>query len=470
MQRVDTPEEQKTLADNLTIEDVLLQIRRFVLFCWRSKWFLLGGLMAGLVLGATAFVLAPSQKSARFQVRLVPQVSENPIAQYSREKIEFFSSAQQNFTSYPLIRETLENLGEQNVTEARLSEVARALRFYSIGYQTYEGELAYPDQQWAVQFLDRHLELYFDREINKTLSLIRAEKDFLEQELAKIEAELLSSEEALKVFQQQHADGLPAQAREHTLQLKKLEGLKIELESDLEQIALELALNRDKINGEKLFVESRVVSTQRAQPYQDSIVLANKKIAEAKAAGVSDNHPEMIRLNKLAAQLNKLSESSKEKFADKEVEQKRNPIYESIQDVIYHLEVKEQVKRNKLSQVKESLAKARKIVEQLPELEATYRKLTRDYAINQDLYDKLFEQVQVINLQYTLEEASAKKRCDVILPPQPEFQSKAKKAIMFGGLGIFLGLLLGFVSAGTRELLPIYRRLVSNQNSSDRQL
>lgn len=441
----------ETLLDGVTLVE-LVQIARTVLGFLRSYWaWGVLPLVAGALAGALWAVMVKSPSPATFDVRLVPTANENPVAKFERSNVEYFRSAEQNFRSLPLIAKTLDALGESSPSMARLDEVQKRLLFYAIGHQTYTGRYSGPDEDWSLAFLKGHVKTYLESEIAKTLRVIKSEAEFLERHLKKVEQEQEASEQALRRFKEQHSDGLPEHAKEHTLVLQMLRRRKRECLAKLSRMRLELKLNRDKIKGEKLFVESKVISTQRAQPYQTAITEVNLKIARAQAGRMKGNHPEMKRLKRLKELLHSLSEQSS-KRSKTEIETGRNPIYESIQDTIYQLEVSESVALKELEDVESALEKTERIVARLPELEARYADLTRAYATNSQLYDQIFKQLKVTRLQLDLERASSEARYELITPPRSEYSSLKKRLIVRVALLAFLGLFAGMAAAILREI------------------
>lgn len=438
------PPPHETLADGITIRDLVRQAMWVLRFLRANLFFMFVCGVAGALLGATLGIVMPAKATAKFSIRLIGKVQQNPVGNYERENVAFFASAEQNFASEFLVRSTLEKMGVKEPSDKQVDDVQRRLKFYPLGNNTFVGQYTDKTSSGALGFLQTHVQNYLDTEIGKTLLTIQTEADFLKVQLKQIEADLKQSETDLKDFKENNSDGLPDQAREHYTYLRATQQRKTELEAKLESTRLELKLNKDKLTGEKLFVESKVISTQRAQPYQDAMVRVSKDLAEAKAAKLRDEHPEVIRLTELAKYLQKMNDAAKASSDTEEVEKRRNPIYESIQDAIYQLEVVDEVTSKELEQVIGKVARAQKIVDKLPVLEQKFVDITRNYSTNQRLHDKVYEQLRTAEVQVQLEHASLKSRYDVIAPPSLDYVSVSRsvliKAVLFGFLGGFLAL------------------------------
>ena len=395
------PAPAQTLLDGITVTDLVVQIRRILRFL-RKYWVLLiaGAAVLG-ALGGVAGFLMPRTQSAFFEVRLVPKVSDNPVAVFSRSNIEFFASAETNFRSVSLVQETLNELGISLERPEDIFAIRDRLQFYPIGHNTYRGTFMDADADDARSFLEHHSENYLKEEIRKTLGVIEGEMRFLKERLSETEAELVASESNLQEFRELHADGLPEQAEQHYNTLRALQQRKIETEAELDQVALELKLNREKLAGEKLFVESKVISTQRKTPFQDAIVGLKKDLADSLSAGMNKSHPKVTRLQDLIERYSILAQEQAS-LVETETEESRNPIYESIQDTIYQLEVREQVARKSYEQILGNLEGVTAIVANLPELQKRYAQLTRNYEVTSDLQHRIYNQYKVTELQLSL--------------------------------------------------------------------
>lgn len=440
-----------TLADGLTLREFILflaRIKRFLLRQWICLIF--PGLLGGSIGVALAYVLPPAAVAV-CEIRLVPTTAENPVSRFKRSNVEYFRSTEQNFLSQPLIKKTLMALGEKDIGDDRLSRVRSKLNFYSIAHKTYRGQFRADSDAQSMAFLKEHVKQYLDSEIKKTLKVIQAEESFLSQQLKQVEEELKKSESRLREFKEKHSDGLPAQAKEHYAIYRGLEQRRRDALASKQRMELELKLNKDKLSGQKLFVESKVISTQRAQPYQSAIVDINCQISRAKAGGMTEKHPELIRLRKLTGLLKALSLSTN-KQSKTEIERTRNPIYESIQDSIYQLEISYDVASKKLDRINQDLVAMKEIVRKLPRLEALYAELTRDYNTNSQIYEQILKQLKVTQVQLDLERASVEARYDIFSPTHIEFTSFKKTLLIRGGALFALGMLMGLFIAIGREI------------------
>lgn len=405
----------------------------------------------GAVVSASILLLNPPMKKAVFEVNLVPGITENPIGRIAGSNIAFFKSAEQNFKSSSLIRKTLAEFGESEeaITPGLIASIQERLEFASVGPpvpNTYKGSYTAPTGDDATRYLKKHVDVYLRTEIEKTLQVIQGQVDFLRAQLAEREKELRRTESERLEFKRKNLDGLPEQARSH---YDRLFGLKQQLaDAKMQELKLnaQISMNSRRLKSEAPLVESRTLQTT---PYRSEIVAVNRELIRARADGKGDEHPDVVALEKRKEELTRLSKTSD---TESEVERRRNPLYDSIQNEIRQLEVMRSATYNQRSHVIEELEKSEKLVKRLPELEARYAELTRNYGTVQELYAKIYERLQFAELQYDLEKTQAAARYDIISPPSLEFIPMRKKVTQRAGIGFGGGLVFGLLLAMIREL------------------
>src|SRR5690606_17648237 len=137
-----------------------------------------------------------------------------------------------------------------------------------------------------------------------------------------------------------------------------------ELDTQMNRLRAEASVDAHKLRTETPLVESRVLTTR---PYQQAIVEVNQRLAEARARGLAQEHPDVRQLNSKLAQLRRLA-SAAEHGDDTEVERSRNPIYESTLDNLQRLRAAEEATRKERERLKEDFARVQGIVDKLPQL------------------------------------------------------------------------------------------------------
>ncbi len=443
------PERHAVLTDDdeeeggIDVQEIIRKVRAVILFFlpyW--KMIVAFGVVFAIAGGVSAKLSKPI-RTAAFEVTLVPSVNQNPLGNY-RGNVAFFKSAEQNFRSGQQIAKTLNELGEEQITPSEINALQSALSFESVGPpqpNTYQGSFNDTDGEYAIVFLQTHVRLFLETEIEKTLRVMKGEVDFLADQLRETEKELERTEAELLQFKRENIDGLPAQAQANYSLLFNLQQEKSRVE-----LALTRARAQQKLSEEQMKIESPLIEAERttSDPYRAVIATKNQQLVEAKASGKGDLHPDVQRLKQELEELEKLSEKAR-KEAQESVTAP-NPTYERIAEQLRSYQLSETVALKELAKLDRRIADVRKVVSRLPELEAKHAALTRYYGAAQEKYKRIYDQLSTAKIQLELERASAAAKYDIISPPYLQFIDPKKKLIqrIIVGLvaGIFLGCLL----------------------------
>ena len=429
--------------EEMSTQELIERVRRFILFFAPYRRSILALFLLGLACGVGSYWGMPPARKAAFEISLMPATVENPVNRYERSNIVFFRSAQQNFRSLALIEKTLKKLGFKHVTSGLVNSVQGRLEFTPIfpANHTYQAAFYGADGQQAVRFLETHLKLYLDTEIDKTLKVIQAERDFLNAKLKDTEQDLRRTEEALLKFKTENIDGLPDQARQHYEMWFRLQQQQTTVDREIGRINNMLALDRRQLATASPMVESRRI---RRTPYRDAILDVERKLAEGRASGLGEEHPQMQTLKAKLKELQGLSKSQAN--VSDELETRRNPTYMNIEDSVRRLQASSRSAYSDRARISKELERIKGVVDRLPKLEAELSELTRSYDATKRLHDRLFNQLKTTELQIDLERASASARYDIIVPPHVAFQSMkkgvAKRGLLGAAAGLFLGLML----------------------------
>lgn len=436
----------------------LIQIIAFVRRYWLSILLLT---MLGTAAGAASYKFRKPPVKADFELSLVPSASDNPVDPFAQRKhLEFFRSAANNFVRPALIHETLLQLGETDVTPDRIRSIQERLEFQKTTQFTYSGAFSAATGEEAMQFLEVHLELYRDAEIDKALKVLLVEVQTLEKQVADAQQRLDSTEAALTAFKQENSEGLPEQAKQIYGQLIELGAMRSAAQSLVAQASADITVSRKNLKSEDPIIESRI---EESKPYSDAIATAKKDLAQLRAEGKGEQHPDIVEAQQKLAAYEALRDEVLDRGTTKVVKSK-NPLYANARGSLNEAEAAYKVASGQLSRVGKDIEKFEELREKLPRLEAEYADLTRDYEANQNQYAELLNKLTSTRTQLEIERAQASARYDVITPPNVAPVSRTKAIIKRSLLGFALGLFLGIGLGVIREI----RRFVAARLSAIR--
>lgn len=434
--------------------DFLTHIIRVMGF-FRRYWLSIAliGLL-GSAAGVASYQFMRPAATAEFEINLMSVASDNPVERGRRENFGFFRTAKENFLRPALIHATLEEMGETDITPGRVNSVQRSLEFKQHRNQiTWEGSFDAETAEEARQFLDAHLEVFVDSEIEKTLQVLSVEVGTLEAKLGEAEDELQATEQAILAFKQENTEGLPDQAQQFYQELIGLGTDRGRAASEVARTATEVKLSRRRLKSEAPLIESRI---EMARPYEETISDVKRQIASAKASGKGTQHPEIVALK---AQLKSLEKLRDDVMANgtTSVVRSKNPIYESARRAVDDAEAAHKIAQSELGRLTNDMKRTEKIVRELPGLQAEFSELSRSYEATQAIHNNLFEKVTSSRIQLEMERGQASARYDIVVPPNVRAESPTLTMIKRGAAGTFLGLLFGIGLGMLRDL----RRMIA---------
>lgn len=413
--------------------------------------------LLGTAAGVASYRYYKPPAKAEFVIELLAKPSDNPVDNLRRQHLEFFRTAPQSFVRPALIRNTLEELGASE--DENPNAIGRELALNQ-GHRIrtmYTGAFEHANAEFAREFLDTHLRLFIDSEINRTLEVLQVEVKTLEEKLADTESQLNATEQAILAFKEEHSEGLPEQAQQYYQDL-------IELGSERQRTLTELSLHTATLKNQqnRLKSESRYVSEriEQSRPYEDEIAEVNKALVAAQASGKGPQHPDVVALKTKRQQYERLRNKVLKEGTGRNLSRDSNPLYEDIRHAVDDADANRRVAMEHLSRLTNDLERTKKIVTELPRLQQEYAELTRSYETTKSIHNNLFEKLTSSRLQLDMERASVKARYDIITPPHVISQSAMKTMIMRGGMLGVLGLMCAI---GLGLLRDLRRMLVARR-------
>jgi uncharacterized protein involved in exopolysaccharide biosynthesis len=377
---------------------------------------------------------------------LINQGNANPMNREA-ETAQFFVSAESAFRALPLIKKTMEELGRPNLSDSDAASIQQQLLFEKQGYQSqlWRGEYKDVDSKRAAEFLKKHLEVYLETEIDKTLKVIRTSTEFLTNQLADARNDLRTAEAKLLEFRDEHPEAIPKDAQLPN-PLKTSLAAATSVAGQLAQTNQEIAAVKQKLASGTSLARGQLEKSKR---FEDQVLAVRGKIAEAKARGLTDQHPDVQRLRQEEAQLVKLQQQTAAQEASDQ-EKRLDAETLGLRDRLAQLTLQQQKLQQQLGAANKKVDDAR--IESLPELQARYQDLSRDYEAKRKKHDTLVADLETKKMQLEMERASGRAHYDIITPPTAEPPSMTAAMIKRGGLGGIVGLVLALCAALVLEL------------------
>ena len=432
--------------DGISLTDVLRKVHAYWVYTKRYGWLVLTCTCFGIGAGILQTRMSPPPGSAWFEMTLISQVGANPMNREA-QSAEFFLSAESAFRALPLIKRTMADLGVPNLSDSAASHIQQQLTFERQGYQSqlWRGEYKDATAGRAAEFLKKHLDVYLETEIDKTLKVIRTSTEFLQNQLEDARKELKVAEAKLLQFRDEHPEAIPKDAvLPNPLKATMAEATTVA--GQLAAVNQEIANVKDQINRGTSLARAQL---EKSKVYDSQVMAVRSKIAEAKARGLLDQHPEVQRLKSEEQNLQRLAEQTARAEAT-EAERRVDAETLGLKEKLASLTAQQARLQTQLGQANKKVEDAR--LESLPELQARYEDLSRDYEAKKKKHETLSADLEAKKLQLEMERASGRAHYDIITPPTAEVPSVGATMMKRAGMGGVVGMVLAVFAAAVLEL------------------
>ncbi|WP_456432653.1 XrtA system polysaccharide chain length determinant [Thermosulfuriphilus sp.] len=287
----------------------------------------------------------------------------------------------------------------------------------------------------------------------------RSTSEFLAQELARMEAELLKREQAIEDFKKKYMGELPEQRQTNMAMLQRLtDQLEIIQENiraaEDRKILLQKQLN-DEIELQKRRQGQLLASPNKGEASSElsDLELLKKRLASL-LTRYTEQHPDVIRLKAMIKKLEQ--EQGAEASSDGEdsvVEEVSNPVILGIKRQLESLDIELEKLRLEAKEVKKKIKFYQKRLENTAEREQQLVDLTRDYENLQKTYQSLLAKKIAAEQAEALERHQKGEQFRIIDParvPEKPFKPDFKKIL---ALTVILSLGIGFGLALAAEFL-----------------
>jgi pSer/pThr/pTyr-binding forkhead associated (FHA) protein/uncharacterized protein involved in exopolysaccharide biosynthesis len=458
------PPSQQT--GSLSLTDAVRTVKTYWVYARRYGHLLGLGAAFGLLLGLLQVWIHPPPGSAWFEMSLAS--AERPSSGNDDSAPPLFIGAESTFRSLPLIKRTLADLGLPNANDAFASDIQSELTFEPVAYNSkvYRGTYQDSSPQAAVRFLNQHVHVYIESELDKLLKVLKNDAVFDRAQEERAAESVAEARNELIAFSDEHPEAVPKDAKLPP----EMARARLAPTASPERIQQAMASTRRALRNAYTQIQSK-----KAQPYLERAAKAENDIAEARARGLRDEHPDIKNLRNLEASLrakaNALlaaepSESEqaldpqiaslKEELADLESRLRQLPAAAATTATSTNGALAPASLSTTTSALEPAAARApRAPAESLAQLKIQYGELSREYERAKTEHEALMKKRETTDRQLERERTSAEARYDIITPPTATKSSIFRALVKRGLMGVFVGFTLALLAAAYLELRRI---------------
>ena len=301
---------------------------------------------------------------------------------------------------------------------------------------------------------------------------------FLETQIKEIEGRLRMAEDRLAAFKKENVGAMPSEQGGYFTRLQtEMDAVKVA------QSGLAVTMSRRAELDRQLRGESAVTATSigvtpggAAGGGAGGDVMSRIRETQARLDDLllrfTDKHPDVISARATLAEL-------KQRRVDEIESLKRgdagavaasgagaSPVYQSIQLALNQTDVEIASLRRQLGDHSARVAELRAALDTMPQVEAKYAQLNRDYDVNKTQYTALITQLEKAKLGQEAD-TSGSMRFDVIEQPSAEFQPVSPKRALLVIMMLIAGIAAGFgIAYVLNKVWPVFWTASSLTQSS----
>jgi pSer/pThr/pTyr-binding forkhead associated (FHA) protein len=458
-------------GDAVSLTDVVRTVRTYWVYVRRYGWIVATCMCFGIAAGIIQVWIHPPAGSAWFEMTLTPGGRDE-----DQGGSQFFVGAESTFRSLPLIKKTLSELGAPNVSDATASDVQTSLTFERVGFnnsKVFRGDYEDATADLAVTFLKKHVDVYIETELDKVLKVLRADAAFDREQEQQADQRVAAARNKLIQFSDEHPEAVPKDAK-----LPELPAVRLAPGASPERVKQSIASMERALR-----VAYASIQSKKARPYLEQVAAAETKIAEARARGLRDQHPEIRGLMSLQATM-RAKANSLLASEPSPSERGQDPKITRLEEDLANL-------RARLAQAPEAAPAAPpdpgttapvglttdepsaiKIVpipagavgessaldapaESLSQLKIYYGELSREYERAKTEHEALIKKREATDRQLERERTNAEARYSIITPATPAKKSTLSAMVKRGGMGGTVAMALAMLAAACLELRRI---------------
>lgn len=484
------------------MQEIIELIIDYARSMWRFRRYAIATAWSVCLLGWLAVLMLPNRYQAQSRVFVDPQTSLKPVI--NGLTVEQDVSAELN-----LVRQTLLNdaqlskvvssvgLDAKAATAQQRADVIQRLR-NRIELSVQGGDQSMPLQQqqnaskiYTIYYLDSHrdralkvVELLLNNFMEDTLGGKREgsqkAQEFLEQQIKDYEQRLSQAEDRLAEFKKGHMGMVPGD--QHADYFTRLQN---EIDAvKKSQSALSAAMTRRDALQRQLrgdapaaFAGGGVVIPGQTGVQGGGDTLSRIKETQAKLDELllhfTDKHPDVIATRQTLADLKVRREAELEALrrgdpgAAAATGASNNPVYQNIQLALNQAQVEVATSQADLGDHQQKVAELRRMVDTMPQVEAEYAQLNRDYNVTKAQYTALAERLEKARVGEEAD-ANGSVRFEVIDPPTSPFAPVWPKRALFLAAVLAAGIVAGIGVAFVLSMLkPVFNTARTLSDATD---
>jgi polysaccharide chain length determinant protein (PEP-CTERM system associated) len=438
------------------MDDVLRQVVDYLRAMWLYRWWGLGAAwIIGVVAGIVIFMMPDRyESSARIYVdtqsMLKPLMSGLAFQPNIDQQVVMLS---RTLISRPTV-ERLIQMADLDITaktkqqrEALIERLMSTLKIQSAGRDNLY-TLTYRDEspERAKRVVQSLMSIFVESGLGDKRKDTDAARRFIEEQIKVYEAKLEEVENSRKEFKLRNMDLLGGAGKDFVGQISAVSEHLKQARLDLREATNSRdALRRQLVGEDPVLLPSGAASI--TVPELDARIDAQKKLLDGLLQRFTDSHPDVVGVRRVIAQLQaekvKEVEESRKRDGGEALQLNGNPVFQQMKLSLAESEARVASLEARVSEYESRLQQLKDSARIVPELDAEFSQLNRDYETYRRNYDLLVNRRESASMSADMESSSAVAEFRLIDPPSLPSKPAAPNRI-----GLMLMAAIGAIAGG----------------------
>jgi len=421
------------------VEQLLSQLRA----AWRFRWYAAATAWVVAVIGWTVVHHIPNRYEARARVYVDTQSILRPLLSglaVQPNVNEIVTVMGRTLVSRPNMERLIDTAGfESSLTPAQreqlISRLIREIELKSAGRENlYTISYIDHDPERAKRVVESLFAIFLESSVGSKQRDSESAREFIEEQLESYNEKLVAAENAVVEFKRRHQGQLPGEGSNFYTALNTAKEALRKATLDLN----EAANSRDAIRQQLADVErassapeDKSVSAATVPSELDQRIQALQQKLDGLRLVYTDQHPDIVASVRIIEQL-KAQKAAEDKLptqvaqiADGDRPPRRVPqgaLYEQLKVSLATAEANVAAMRARVADYESRHNELQATAHALPQIEAEYKQLTRDYEVIKSRYDRLLERRESAQISGAVESSDATMGFRVVDPPRVPHQ------------------------------------------------
>ena len=429
------------------------ELRAAIHSVWNRRWLALAVAWGVCLLGWLVVAMVPNsyESRARIFVQLDDALAEQIGIALSDRKRDI-DRVQQTLTSAINLEKVVRStqIGKEITSPKQMENavlgLAKAIKVTSQQDNLFEitafsrnGSLSdAQNAKLAQDIVQKMIDIFREENMSGGRGEMSETLDFMNTQLADRQKELEAAEARRTAFESQHPEMVQGGAGS----LARLEAGRSELRGiDADLAAAQSALAA--INGQLAGTPQTIAGVGPSGGARGALAQASAELAGMRARGMTDNHPDVIAIKNQLASLRALVQSE----GNNSVSGVPNPAYSSLVSIKAERQANVQSLQSRRASLQTEVASLTSNQISNPQLAAEAQRISRDYDVLKQQYDKLLQDREQLRLRGQVETERNSIKFQVVDPPTtPRAPTAPNRPMLLFGV-LFLGLGAGVGAA-----------------------